>query len=357
MRKYDKKRKRQGIPLRYLLPGLGAVLLGTVTMGDVMPQSTLPAFAPPPELRSNGKWDAFKALWREVNAIEPAHPEIVPPEGRRFVDLNLNTEPLEWIEFAFGRRSKERLGPDLPDYDKRSYYLALDEERAMLLRAALFKLFDLPVSDVDVLFWQRDNDVSIANALTEKNASVETRMLARLLQLRIYQMSMHNYMLRSGEYVVTEEDSGRSRAGPSPVGRLADVPPSFYMISAIDRIEARIDALIGLRTKGVISESVFAAALADIQNDAKLVLFLDVLKDGLPWIGKKNFSEPLLAKDADLRNVQVWERAVEAGMRRLPQSSMEKNKQQAQAELLKNRLAELRAAYPHLEGLLAELER
>jgi len=353
MRNYDKKRKRQGIPLRYLLPGFGVVLLGTATMADVMPQSTLPAFVPPPELRSNGKWDAFKALWHEVNAIEPARPEIVPPEGRRFADLNTKpsaeTTRLQWRE------------SDLLGYGNRAYYLALDEERAARLQASLFRLFDVPENAMwnEVGFWR--HGVSVTEALIEKNASIEAQMLARLLQLRIQQMSMVKYSFSGYELIGNTCKFSRASPPVCSYGHLSDVPPSYYMIGAIDRIEARVDALMGLRAKNVISESVFMAALADIWNDTKLVLFLDALNgaweydwhDPAPRIEKHDFSKSL-GKDADLRHVQFWERAVEASMSRLPESNAEVDKQ---AKQLKARLAELRAAYPRLKGLLAELER
>jgi len=310
---------------------------------------TSPAFAPPPELRCADKWAAFKALWREVNAIEPAHPEVMPPEGRQFVAFD--GEPRKW---------QSRWQVKLPGYGNRAYYNVLDEEQTIRLHVSLLRVFDLPVPD-DMNIWRVGS--SVIPMLAERNNSIETQMLARLLQLRIQQMSRPSYNLGSCEYEVIEEEKFEpcSRAAPWIIGRIADVPPSYYMISAIDRIEARVDALMGLRAKGAISESVFVATLADIWNDARLALFLDAFNGAweygrhvpVPRIEKHDFTESL-GEDPDLRHVQVWERAIEASMSRLPQSN---TKVDEQVEQLKARLVKLWAAFPHLEGLLAELER
>jgi len=333
-----KKRIRRNTSLRCLLSGLGATLLGTfATVG--CSNQPLPAFDPPPELRPADKWEAFKALWREVDAIKPAHPEIAPSEGRQFVDMAS-------IKSIWGQLGCSARG--LPGYGHHAYCFALGEERATQLRVSLLSLFDVQLESGSSM---RRVGKDIASVLAERNASIETQMLVRLLELRIQRMSMANPDFLMGF-------AFRCRAmPPACLVDFAGVPPSYYMAGAIDRIEARTDALVGLRAKGIVSESVFAAALADIQSDTKLVLFLDVLIKALErgnydrqgQAEKKDLSKQQRG-NTDLRNVQVWERALEASMGRLPQSDVEGNQ-------LENRLAELRAAYPRLEALLAELER
>jgi len=373
--------------VQHLLRGLSAAWLGTCAASAAMAQPALPAPNPPPELRSADKWAAFKTLWREVGTIKPAHPDIHPPEGRHFSTLNAAPVKNKW--------------PSLPDYDKRAYHLAIDEKRAIQLQESLFNIFDLPVPNAipsrmgdNFASFQAEEEANIEARMAERKASIEARMLARLLQLRIQQMSMPDYSTgRTREYEVIGRIQCRAMPPACVTSRLVDVPPSYYMVGAIDRIEARVDALMDLRAKGAISESVFAAALEAIQNDAKLVLFLDALNSagrGEFGLEKKDFMEPQShgrADDVDLRNHQIWERAAEASMLRHPRllryppqdiliggppNSDETERQKAQrqeresfikeqasktAEQIKRRVAELRAAYPRLEALLAELER
>ena len=357
--------QRSDVPLRrLLLPGLSAALLGVgaTFFACTTDQSALSQFDPPPELRSDGKWAAFKALWREVGAVKPARPDITPPEGRHFATLNVVPDGDKW-----------RMGWShsyLPNYDKRAYYLSLDEAQARRFLVSLRNIFDLPDSGSD----SDDYIDSLSGSLAKKNVSVEAMMLVRLLQLRIQQMSMSRYWAGVSDIVQRCWPSMTRMAPPmglrscrnqEPPYHFADVPPSHYMVGAIDRIEARIDALMDLRAKGVVSESVFASALAVVQNDAKLVLHLDTLKDAPLRVEKVDFVESrgqTHGENVDLRDYQIWERAWEhacehAQERAAAAYDHRVSRLDEKRDVSKQRLAELREAYPRLEELLAELER
>ena len=326
---------------RYLLPGLGLALLGTnIEAKPVVPESM--AFSEservhlPAELQAQGKWAAFKALWRELDAIKPIHLENTPPDGKQFIPIqnNKRADPLD-MSYGYG-------------YEKRAYYQALSVEQAKQFQKRLDNIFG------------------------KRIVSPQAKLLFRLTQLRIQEMSSAHRSLLSGYDLVVEdrEESRMSRMSPPLV--LTPIPPSLYLGNALDRIEFRAKILMALRAKDAIGEVAFASALDALQKDAKLALYLDTLTTTQKeeygfWRTSLAILEPMdfapsgkkaQLKDVDMQSIQAWEHAFQASnMRRRNDSVNNDPNEDKSAQALLQKLSSLRTTLEELAPLLAELER
>lgn len=333
--------------LRHWLPGLTLALFSAGIIAApqpdpaAFPANTVQSAAQPPmlppELQGTGKWEAFRALWRELGALPPTRPGVSPPDGRNFID----------VSDAIIRGT----APTLPGFEQRAYYQSLDATRAAQMRQSLATIFGQRVT------------------------SPQAQLLLRLTQLRIQQLSAAHYL--TADYAwVDEPGAMRCRAMPPACSsfRLSPVPPSLYLVAAIDRIEFRAKTLLALREKGAIGESAFSKALALLQQDARLALTLDQLSPAAqadPSGFGLQPAAPLLFERADfgqerqldLRRPEDWANAVRVagsrpesvGRRVFLTSAKESSRQQAQS-LLSN-LSELRRELDQLDPLLAALER
>lgn len=291
----------------------------------------------PPELLDAGKWEAFRALWRELGALSPTRPGAMPPDGHQFID----------VSDAIIRGQS----PTLPGFEQRAYYQSLDATRAAQMHQSLTRIFGSRVT------------------------STQGRLLLRLTQLRIQQLSAAHYL--TADYVwVDEPGAVMCRAMPPACSsfRLSSVPPSLYLVAAVDRIEFRLKTLLALREKGAVGEAAFSNALTMLQQDARLTLMLDRLSPAVQNdLSRYRLqpSAPLLfvrtdfgqGKNINLRRPEDWTKAVrEAGAR--PESvgrrvflSSVKGGAQQQAESLLSELNKLRRELDQLDPLLAALER
>lgn len=329
--------------LRQWLPGVGLALLGTNIHTAPAIAAPTPAGATqpaplsvtlPPELQAAGKWDSLKTLWRTLALVRPSHPDSKPSDGERYV-------PVE-SELIRGR------WPTLPGYQQRAYYQALSKQQTEQLQQKLIEIFG------------------------DKITSPEARLLFRLTQLRIQEMSQAQRQTGSFDIM---EDGMMCRAMPPAcmTYRLSPVQPDLYLVNAIDRIALRTRALVTLRDKGAISESVYENAFKTIQQDAKLVLYLDALAGNsapqpLRWGGRAQIvllPEDFGGKYANLRLPEIWARAVKAAAARpeaenpaqspdIPRLNI--SRQDQVGELLK-KLENLRTTYDRLDPLLADLVR
>lgn len=333
--------------LRRWLPGLTLALfsVGIIAAPQSDPaafqadivQSTARQPVLPPELQGEGKWEAFRALWRELGALPPTRPGVSPPDGRNFID----------VSDAIFRGT----APTLSGFKQRAYYQSLDATRAVQMRRSLATIFGPRVT------------------------SPQAQLLLRLTQLRIQQLSAAHYL--TADYVwVDEPGAMMCRAMPPACSsfRLSPVPPSLYLVAAIDRIEFRAKTLLALRKKGTIGEVAFSKALTLLQQDARLALTLDRLSPvdqaDLSGFGLQP-SAPLLferadfgqEKNLDLRRPEDWANAVRAAGAR-PESvgrriflTPVKESARQQAQSLLSNLDELRHELDQLDPLLAALER
>lgn len=335
--------------LRYVLPGLGLVVLGagmlapagaagvsggvSVASADVafsFASSEPSAVVLPSELQGAGKWEAFRALWRRLD-------EVVP----RVVQGNVQGG----LEDGSGEQSAglPRFNLYLKDYEQRVYYQALDVKQAQEMQQALLDIFD------------------------EKMVSLEGQMLLRLTQLRIEAMSapyrfMAYYDYENGpRYAMTRMAPTAQMMGP-----VVPFSPTLNLVNALDRIETRVDALIALRAKGVLSEAAFVTALDALKNDARLALYLDLLVSNMDghfdaWtLRTEDFVQEQAALDLegrDLQSAQVWRDAIKASLAPKASQAGDRNGYQDSNNALIERLAELDAALDRLEPLLADLER
>lgn len=296
---------------RTLLSGIGLCQSLTAIAGDV------PAMAPasvqtapagielPPELREPGKWTAFKALWRKLG------------------DSNsISSEQA----YAFRQELAAIVVPGAPRYGCWPWGKADGAE------------LKLPCHE------------DAQNAAI----SIETRMLVKLLELRIENM----------------KDGPRLPRGPimtRMMPRFGEVPPSKWMFERLNRIEARLDALEALRVGGSLDPEVAGETLQALVADANFVLQLDALAE-TPLL----FDVVLKARDFPKGKVPVagkdgpddvvWEKAAEANVRR-PVKDMYRifgsaqESKEASLSSLKAWLAEMRGAHGRLLPLLGELER
>ena len=338
---------RRSTPCRRWLPGLGLALFSagilavpppTPAPAVEMTQSAARPLRLPPELQGEGKWQAFQALWRELDALQPTQPGQTPPDGRGFIVVS--------DAVIRGR------APTLPGYEQRAYYQALDAQRAGQMRRSLAVIFG---SQVD---------------------SPSAQLLLRLTRLRIQHLSATQYA--TADYAWVEQDGmPMCRAAPPICSsfRLSPVPPSLYLVAAIDRIEFRTKTLLALREKGAINDAAFREALSALQQDARLALTLDQLT---PQVETKppfdlQSAAPLLfdrvdfglGNQVDLRRVETWERAVHmagarpesAGRQTVLLSAAEPDNAQQRAQVLLTDLAAMRQALEQLAPLLAALEQ
>ncbi len=334
----------------YLLPGLGLALLGANIEAKPVVSGQIAHFESgrvnvPPELQAQEKWAAFKALWRELGAIKPIHLENSPPDGRLLISIGNN----------------ERIGPwgAFPGYGKRTYYQSLNMEQAEHFQQQLDNIFG--------------NNI----------VSVQAQMLFRLTQLRIQEMSAAHRPLQNAYDVTADREEMMTRAGPSFT--LAPIPPTLYLVNALDRIAFRAKALMSLRAKGAVGEAAFVSALDALQKDAKLVLYLDTLlttekKTDRFRAHSSAILEPMdfiqsgrrsQLKDVDMQSIQAWEGAFRASRVRLRNNNTSndifpvdehddktgKNAAEDRVQALIQKLDRLRSNFEALEPLLAELER
>ena len=358
--------------LRFLLPGLGIVALGSglaVAQQTSREASHIPGtsvytqgsalsggqqFNLPPELQGVGKWEAFKALWQELDEIHSQKKGGALFDGEKLVLLKPATVSGQW--------------PELVGYKQRRYYQALTLDDAVRLQTQLNEIFGNAVS------------------------SPEALMLYRLAQLRIQELSLPVRFTRDfeevGEFLM-------SRAMP-PIGRTYtsfEISSTGYLVSAIDRIQLKANTLADLRASDAIDDKVYAQALEALLADSKLVLYLDALIDGglhstggdlsmtmrhrSFWFSAtikfipQDFASPHSAGesvDADMRHIQTWEDAVmHANAREEAGESAFVDKQkdfipqeqstEKQVKYLMQELALLRENLVKLEPLLEALER
>ena len=301
--------------LKQLLPGLGAIVLST-NLGVagqlpesihavVMPQATphnpgepqnpLSSFPGislsdlPPELQGEGKWEAFKTLWNALDALKPETTGTEPFDGKQLVLLD---EAKGMVPMANTFQ--------LPGYAQRQYYQALSAQQAADFQEKLCAIFD---TDFDHL-------------------SLESQMLFRLTLMRIQELSLSERMV--SDYVADERHIMTRMA---PTFHTSQISPTYYLVSAVDRIQMRANILLDLRMEGAVGNEVYTATLDALLADAKLALYLDALTQPPQntWSCDRLTPAPLRLNGAsvdfqpqdfqdgsltDLRKVQAWQDAV-----------------------------------------------
>lgn len=349
--------------LRQLLPGIGAIALSTnLAVAQALPEATQSTGVPlspytqrginyssislsdlPPELRGEGKWDAFKKLWQALDAIVPGSSGVEPFDGKTLVlfDEVRGQRPMD-TNFL------------LPDYKHRLYYQALDEQGRQDFRNELHEIFG--------------NDI--------EQLSPESKLLYRLTWLRIQELSLSERL--TPDYTI-DGFSSMTRMGPTY--HTSQVSPTHYLVSAVDRIQVRANVLLELRAGGAIHDEVYALTLSALLADAKLVLYLDALT-GHPQYGVENnidaplfrardmapidlepvdFTKPDSTKSldtaADLLNIQTWQDAANSAYNRWENDNQYHQIGVAQEiKSLIQDLSVLRENLDRLNPLLTELE-
>ncbi|MBW2527790.1 MAG: hypothetical protein JRI23_26655 [Deltaproteobacteria bacterium] len=148
------------------------------------------------ELRTRGEWRGFKALWRELDEIDPPEADGGSPAG--------------W-------------------YGSERYARAIDRERA------------------DGLSKRLADGVAMLEQAKVLSAD-ETAFLRQLANTRIKNMLQ----------------------GSQPLMVMHRMPPAYASrtYGSVDRLEQRIDVLVGLRNEGQLSGTEYSQALADVEREA-----------------------------------------------------------------------------------------
>ncbi len=305
-------------------------------LSDALPASL------PPELQPAGKWLAFKNLWQELNAIEKITSEI----SSISLASDQQTHKKETGQpFLFKNvLEKSEIWPDVKDYQKRAFYQILSSEQA--------KQFN---KQLDSIFGENAN-------------STEARLLRRLTQLRIQEMSLPERKL--SRFEVVSFPKCRAAFASCYDINVSPTPPTVYLVKAIDRIETQIRSLMSLRAKGKISAKNFKTALSAIQKDAQLALYLDQLINMgiekniyfIPSSIKRDENQPdmrsVMTELPELQNVQAWEKTIRNNYTQ-NKTSTDAHALTAQenAQILLQQLKVFRRTLDKLNPLLIELER
>lgn len=201
----------------------------------------------PPELAKDGKWQAFKKLWKQLDEVMPRPPH-----------LHKNREDMLLPEFAKGVHP--------PEFANRKYYSALPPAKAVAMLNELATTFNLPnhrweekgVSNVRAAIILLDTDLT--EIADKSGVSPIAAMLIALTERRICAMGMPyliHPLTRTHYWSSWYTDSGNS-----------------LRYSALDQLECQIDTLLALREKKSLDDASVRAALDRISNDVYYELLL-----------------------------------------------------------------------------------
>ena len=244
----------------------------------------------PSELRKGETWAQFKDLWQRLDAVVPRsaseNPSLIP------LDYSMAVEPEQQEAFR-----KELAG-----------ILGVDPGQLFRIR------FTGPPQKKGI-------------AAPDEHLSTLGRALAVLTMKRIDHMGMD----------------------PTMMMRMVPPPTLQHRGSVVERIERRIDSLVALRAKGVVSGGEFEAALGTLQDDVWLHSLLAVFDDHrLGYFGP--IGDPG-AQGQEWINADAWIEGFKAVCSQPDQEALTEACRQ-----VRERLDMLKGIRKDLAALIAELE-
>jgi len=174
----------------------------------------------PPELREGERWAKFKDLWRRLDAVSP--------------------------------REREEALPGIID----SYSMTVDPEQQEAFRRDLAEVLGVVPGELYRLHLSGPPQKAGVDAPGDSLSAV-VRALAALTLKRIEIMGMDRTVMM----------------------RMVPPPTLRFRGSVADRIELRIDVLMDLRARGVVSGEEFKTALTGLQDDVWVHALLAVFED------------------------------------------------------------------------------
>lgn len=309
-----------------------------ISQSTTFNQMELPDNLLPPELQPAKKWQAFKKLWQKLNTVATTHSGISPPDGQQLILTDNTPVKDQW--------------PTLAKYKKRVFYQALSQKQA------------------------KDFQTEINQIFGEKRSLTSTAaLLKRLAELRIQEMSLQQRF--NNDFHISYSVMCRAMPPACITSTPSNISSTQYLVNAIDRLELRTRALKKLQQKKTVSNAVFAQALAAIQANAKLALYLDALSPPQPS-GFSQFIRPpktyITLKKQDfydassvsppeamnMQDIQIWENAIRAAQIRTQNASQEEltaHQSPQNVQHLLNSLSAMRQMLDQLDPLLAALEQ